>query len=292
MTRTSALAALAGFMLTWVSGIAIAETKLLPAGTRFYLVTDKEVTSARGDADVGAIVPCRVWRDVEAGATTFIKSGTPANCRVDKVKRRNMGGIQGRVSVAGTDTRATDGQQVMLQGGYNKEGSGRKAVVWTVGLLLLWPVLFVPGGAAELPPGTVFDVSTVNEIRLEAESTVAAGLPPRLNLTGLVGSAFSAEVLLDEFLQQEKPELLKLKVRRDEALPAALVIDSVNGRQVDPIALKLGTSSVADGTAEAIAEIRVKPLAKHFQKGINRFEVAFDDGGQRRATEVILDVQM
>lgn len=46
--------------------------------------------------------------------------------------------------------------------------------------------------------------------------------------------ALTAEILLDEFLQQEKPDLL-----------------------------------------------RIKPLAKQLQKGINRFEIAYDDAGQR-----------
>jgi hypothetical protein len=38
-------------------------------------------------------------------------------------------------------------------------------------------------------------------------------------------------------------------------------------------------------------ETKVKPLAKHFRKGINRFEVA-TAGTEREAVEGILDVQM
>ena len=130
----------------------------LPAGSKVFLTLDEGVTSKRKDAEVGQIVLCRVWRDVDAGGMALIKAGTPATCKVDMVKRRNMGGFEGKLSIAGLDTTAIDGRSVMLSGGYNKEGSGRKAVVWTVGLLLLWPVLFVPGVAGRsLPPGTIFD---------------------------------------------------------------------------------------------------------------------------------------
>lgn len=159
-------------VLTLVSAISAAatESKTLPAGTRFYLVTDQGVTSKRGESDVGMPVMCRVWRDVELNDSVFIKDGTPANCRVDQVKRSNMGGVEGKVSIGGVETRSVTGENVMLQGGYNKEGSGRKAAVWTAGLLLFFPILFVTGGAAELPPRTVFDISTVNAVTMTVES--------------------------------------------------------------------------------------------------------------------------
>lgn len=266
------------------------ESQALPEGTRIYMVTDKEVTSKRGEWDVGTVVPCRVWRDVEYEGKVFIKSGTSAACRIDKIKRRNMGGSEGKISIAGIDTRSVDGQNVMLSGGYNKEGSGRKAVVWTVGLLLLWPVLFVPGGQAELPPGTVFDVTTVNDLRLKPDASEVVA-PRRVNLSGLVGG-LSAEVMLDDLLQQSKPEVLRVRVSKEAPFPSSLSVDSVNGKSIDPIAVKLLNPTEVDGNVEAVGEIKLKPLAKHFQKGINRFEVAFQESGERRGTEVILDVQM
>jgi hypothetical protein len=237
--------------------------------------------------DVGEIIPCRVWRDVEFGGTTFIKGGTPATCRVDKVSRSNMGGVQGKISIAGVETHAVDGQTVMLSGGYNKEGGGRKAVVWTVGLLLLWPVLFVPGGAAELPPGLVFDVSTVNDVRLEGLDTPSR---PTIRLSGLK-NGLSAEFMLDDFLNQSKPETFRLKLSASDALPNSLTIDAVNGKTIDPIALAVHDMKTVDGSSEAIGDIKVKALSKYFSKGINRFDVAYQEDGERKAVEVILDIQ-
>ena len=276
--------------IPWNQVIAASAERVLDPGTRVYLVLDKGVTSERGEFDVGNVIPCRVWRDVEQSGTIFIKGGTPAACQVDKIKRRQMGGGEGKISVAALETQSADGQKVMLSGGYNKDGGGRKAVVWTVGLLLLWPVLFVPGKQAILPPGTVFDATTVNAVHRQIEGSAAASVP-KLNLSGM-GSGLVAEVLLDDLLQQKKPDIMRIKLQKDGGMPNQLVIDSVNGKSVDAIGLKLTGQKSVDGTQEAVGEVKLKPLAAHFQKGINRFDVAYQESGERKAVEVILDVQM
>jgi hypothetical protein len=262
----------------------------LQAGTRVYLALDELVTSRRGGDDVGTVVRCRVWRDVEQGGVVFIKAGTPATCRVEKVGRRNIGGFEGHVAVGGVETRSVDGQTVTLTGGYNKEGDGHKAVVLTVGLLLFWPALFVPGGNAELPPGTVFDVSTVNDLQLA--TGVAKAAPAVVDLRGMGSSGLSAEFMVDDFVQQPKHDTFRIRVSKDGDIPARLVIDSVNGKPIDPIPLSVKDVAVKDGQASGVAEVGAKAVAKHFVRGINRFEVAYDDGGQRQAVEVIMNVQM
>jgi hypothetical protein len=262
---------------------------VLDAGTRLFLTLDEGVSSARGGGDVGTVVGCRVWRDVENRGLVFIRGGTPATCRVDKVKRRNMGGTQGNISIGGVETRSVDGQLVMLSGGYHKEGSGHKAVVWTVGLLLLWPVLFVPGGNAELPPGTVFDVSTVNNLKLEGP---AGGVAPRVVNLASLGNGLNAEFMLDDFLDQPKHDMFRIKVAKSGQLPSKLVIDNVNGKTVEALPLSIKDAATEDGESTAIAEIGAKVLAKHFARGINRFEVAYTEDGVRKAAEVVMEVQM
>lgn len=264
--------------------------ELLP-GTKVYLALDDEVSSKRGESDVGDVVRCHVWRDVESAGALFIRAGTPATCKIDKVRRRNMGGFEGKISIAGLETKSVDGQYIALTGGYNKEGSGRKAVVWTVGLLLLWPVLFVPGGAAELPPGTVFDTNTVNSLRMNVES--ASAVPTRtVNLSGMLDKGFNAEFMIDEFLAQSKPEAFLVRLSKDGDWPAQFVVDNVNGKPIDPIRVDVTDKATANGVTTAIGKIGIKTLGKHFQKGINRFEVAYDNKGARVASEVLMDVQM
>jgi hypothetical protein len=260
----------------------------LPAGSKVFLTLDEGVTSKRGESEVGQVVRCRVWRDVDTGGMPFIKAGTPATCKIDKVKRRNMGGMEGKISIAGIDTTSVDGQSVMLSGGYNKEGSGRKAVVWTVGLLLLWPVLFVPGGTAELPPGTIFDTYTASNLRIAADVST----PSRaISLAGFL-SDYSVEFMLDEFLNSQKPEAFKVRIFKTGEWPSKFVIDSVNEKAIEPIELKIvDRQTSADGTT-AVGEVAVKTLAKHFQKGVNRFQVAFGEGELRVGTEVLVEIQM
>lgn len=286
---TTAMAFIAVLQVGLTPASSAPSVPTLDAGTRLFLTLDEGVSSARGGGDVGTVVGCRVWRDVENRGVTFIKGGTPATCRVDKVKRRNMGGTQGNISIGGVETRSVDGQIVMLSGGYHKEGSGHKAVVWTVGLLLLWPVLFVPGGNAELPPGTVFDVSTVNNLKLEG--SVSDVVPRTVDLTGL-GSGLGAEFMLDDFLDQPKHDTFRIKVSKDGSLPPKLFIDNVNGKTIETIPLVIAEVAAKDGESTAVASVAAKVLAKHFARGINRFEVAYDEDGVRHAAEVVMEVQM
>lgn len=273
-----------------VAPIAYAEsiTRELPAGTKVFLALDEGVTSKRKDGEVGEIIPCRVWRDVDAGGMSFIKAGTPATCKVDKVKHRNIGGIEGKISIAGLETKAVDGSPIILSGGYNKEGYGRKAVAWTVGLLLLWPMLFITGGSAELPPGTIFDTYTANALTVTADVATSSRA---INLDGLIKD-YSAEFMLDEFLSEPKPKTFKFKILKVGAFPKEFRIDNVNDQAIDPITLKMGTREQQDDVTASIGEVEIKPLAKHFQKGINRVQVAYMDGDTRFATEVLIEIQM
>jgi len=63
---------------------------------------------------------------------------------------------------------------------------------------------------------------------------------------------------------------------------------TVNGKPIEPIALKLSEIQTEDDCNTAIGTIDLKKLSKLFSKGINRFEI--EAGGER--AEVILDVEL
>ncbi len=263
-------------------------TRELPAGAKVFLALDEGVTSKRKDGEVGKVIPCHVWRDVDAGGMAFIKAGTPATCKVDMVKRRNIGGIEGKISIAGLETMAVNGTPLILSGGYNKEGYGRKAVAWTVGLLLLWPALFITGGSAELPPGTIFDTYTANVLTVTADVSTSRRA---ISLDGLMDD-YSVVFMLDEFLSQQKPKAFGFKIVKVGALAKEFKIDNVNDQAIEPIALKVGAPEQQGDATVSIGEVEIKPLAKHFQKGINRVQVAYMDGDKRIAREVLIEIQM
>jgi hypothetical protein len=104
----------------------------------------------------------------------------------------------------------------------------------------------------------------------------------------------SGEILIDEFLAQKKPENLKMKlsVPGEQIDLKAFKIDAVNGKQVEPITVNVIESAVTEGDVIAIGEVKIKTLGKHFQKGINRFDVSYFGNGTREPVELILDVQM
>lgn len=263
---------------------------MLPEGTRVYFRLDQVVSGKRGDAEEGDLVQCSVWRDVDLQGIVLVKAGTRGTCKVQSVKHANIVGIKGKLVIAALDTKTTDGQPLQLTGGYNKEGKSRMALSISLGVVLLLPLAFITGSPAILPEGTIFDAYSGPDVPVTVQGE-ASNLPA-ISLGGLL-LPLTADVLLDDFMiPNAKPEVFKIHITKQGALPAQFVIDSVNGKAVDALPLAVTESRLVDGGADVIATISIKTLAKHFQKGINRFEVAYTENGERTAVETILNIQM
>lgn len=264
-------------------------TKTLPQGTRVYVVLEERVSGKRGESEVGQLVHCRVWRDVVVGGSVLIKAGAPVVAKIDSIKRANIAGIKGKMSIAAYETKGVDGQTVQLTGGYMKEGKSRMVLSISLGAVLAWPLIFIPGKAAELPQGMVYDSFTGPDMNIQLPPLAAVA--PVIDLSGAL-SSFSAEVLLDNLQDEKKPEAFQIRVKGDGPPPQQLVIDSINGQTIPPLPLEIRTTKAKPEAYTILAEIRIKTLLKHFQKGINRFEVSYNEGGNRISTEVILNIQM
>lgn len=265
-------------------------TKVLPEGTRVYIRLDQAVSGKRGHAEPGDQVQCSVWRDVELQGIVLVKAGTHGNCKVESVKHANIAGIKGKIVIDALDIKTVDGQALQLTGGYNKEGKSRMALSISLGVIVALPLIFITGSPAELPQGTIFDAYAGPDTPVVVQGD-ATSLPV-IRLGGIVAPV-TADVLLDEFMvPNAKPEVFKIHITKQGPLPAQLVIDSVNGKTVEAMPLTIVESKMVDGSADAIATIKLTTLAKHFQKGINRFEVAFTEKGVRTGVETILNIQM
>jgi hypothetical protein len=276
--------------LTPYNAVARTNTKVLPEGTRIYLKLDQMVSGKRGEAEAGDLVRCSVWRDVSLQGVLLVKAGTAATCKVESVKHANIAGIKGKIVIGALDTTTADGQKLQLTGGYNKEGKSRMAMTISLGVIVFLPLIFITGSAAELPEGAVIDAYSGPDIPVVVQADV--GSVPVINLSG-VGVDYTAEAVLDDFMVPgAKPEVFKIKVIKEGAAPSKLVIDNVNGKSIQPIPLEIIDSVSRDGVTTSMATVSIKTLSKQFQKGINRFEVSFVEGGEKKSFEVILNIQM
>ena len=255
----------------------------LPSDLKVLLELEQRLVARKRNYSVGDIIPVRVWRDVVTQGQVVISAGTRAMLRVDSIKSPGIVGRKGKVVLGAVSTTAVDGTTINLDGGYNKQGKGRIALTASLGALLFWPALFIPGGPPKFPKGTIIDsyVSGSYQVALDG-----AADRPVIQLANL-SSALEADIDYDKLLAQKKPKNFPLTLSVDESYTGqSIVVDSVNGNSVEPIQVSM------DATSPTTAEISIKQLSKHFQKGINRFEVAYMDGDDRVAAEIIMEIQL
>lgn len=274
-----------------VAPVAYAVEAVLPDGTTVYLSTLETIVGKKHETAVGNIVRARVWRDVVADGQIVIKGGTPAIVQVSSIKSRKIFGIKGKMSLAAIQTSTVDGQTVYLTGGYNKEGKSRMGWSLGLGLLLVWPALFVPGKAAELPTGTVMDSFTSGSVvvKIKGEDMPRA----TINL-GSIMSGFTIEVLYDLLTEVKKPKYFDFLITTDVPAPSEFRIDIVNNVNIDPIELNVLSIETDEENEESSvrANVKIKTLAKKFKKGINTFEVSYVLDGERISEEVTLQIEM
>jgi len=274
-----------------IAPVTYAAEVVIPEGTTVYLSTMQTVIGKKSETAVGNIVPARVWRDVVVDGQIAIKGGTPAIVQVASIKGRFIFGIKGKMSLAAIQTSTVDGQTVYLTGGYNKEGKSRMGWSLGLGLLLVWPALFVPGKAAELPTGTVMDSFTSGTMTVSIQGK---NKPRAVIDLGSIMSGFSVEVLYDLLTNVKKPKYFDFLITTDLDAPSEFSIDVVNNAEITPIELEvLSVETDEENEEKAVrAKVRIKTLAKKFKKGINTFELSYYNDGERVSEEVTLQIEM
>lgn len=278
MQKISRFVAVAMALL--LSGVALADTLTIRAGTVVYGELAERVISKKKETSLGDMVRAHAWRNVTVNGQTLIKAGDPMIVRVSKVKKAKFAGIKGKLELQAVSVRCLDGSDVLLDGGYDKSGHGRKALAISLAALVAWPLVFIKGKQAVLDTGTVFDAV----VQADTQVTMPRTGPPRIQLE----KALEVTVLYDEMDPNKKAKLLPVSIRRcgGELVEAAVV--TVNEKQIPRIPLSMDTPVSEEDCNVASGEIDLKALAQHFTRGINRFEV---EVGELRE-EVILEIEM
>lgn len=259
----------------------------LPTDTRVYVETKQELIAKGDRVQQGQLVRASVWRDVVVDGRILIAAGTPVIAKVDQVKRRSIAGVKGTMTVGAYETESIDGQTIQLSGGYHKEGKSRMAVAITLGVLFILPI-FIPGKAAELPAGTVFDAYVDRSSHIDVGDTSIART---VNLSFL-GSEIDAELLYDKLEEQEKPKYFEFEITVPTDASREFVIDRINSEDIAPLKLKNISETIEDDEAVVNAQIKIKKLLKKFVKGINSIEIASVGGGERVATKLIINIEI
>jgi len=267
--------------------VAFADTIRLPANTRVFAETTQDLIGKRGQAEQGQFVRAKVWRDVVVNGHVLIAAGSPVMAKVDSVKHRNIAGVKGTMTVGAYETESVDGQVIQLHGGYHKDGKSRMALSITLGVLFIIPIL-IPGKAAELPAGTVFDASVDNNWQVEVGATTGTR---KINLS-YMDSEISAELLYEKFEGQEKPKYFEFQIIVPQDASRSFVIDRINSEAIKPLKLSNVSENFEGVELVVNAQIKIKTLLKKFAKGINTIEIASIEGDERVATKLTIDIEI
>ena len=272
------------FMLLVSATIPIAghtATLTIPAGTRIYGVIDDLVTSDPKKNSVGDIINGHVWRNIVVDGQTVIAAGSPMLLRISSLQKRRIAGRKGSVTVQAVSVLSTDGTEIFLGGGYDKEGSERIVLVGLLAGLVLLPLVFIRGKNAELAPGTVFDASLI----ASANVVVPDDRPPTLRLGQF--SDLSVEVLYDEMEEGQRDLPIRITLCTED-WAETIAVTSVNESDIPPIPIEVVEPEQENGCYIATGSVDLKDLAEHFTVGINRFLINADE----ETDEVILDFEM
>ena len=275
------------FCILFQFQVAYASSVKLSTNTRVYVKTTQGLIGKRDQAQEGQSVRAEIWRDVVVNGHTLIAAGAPVVARVDAVKYRNIAGVKGKMTVGAYETESVDGQAIQLSGGYNKDGKSRMAVSITLGVLFILPI-FIPGKAAELPAGTVFDANVDRNWDIDVG---AAASVQTIDLS-YFGSDIEAELLYDKLESEEKPKYFEFQITVPVDAPRTFVIDRVNSDEIKPLKLKVLSETIEDDEAVINAQIKIKTLIKKFAKGINTIEVTNTGTDERVSTKLTVDIEI
>jgi hypothetical protein len=269
-------------VLAVLAETSAADIITVPAETRIFGELAQEVTSNVEQFASGDPVMGRVWQDVVVDERTVISAGAPMVLRISDITKRKVFGRGGNVEVRAVSVTAVDGTEIFLDGGYDQEAENRIILTASLFALVAWPTAFIKGKEAILPPGTVFDATTLASVTVTVPDN-APRIVPAPDTSNL-----RVEVLYDAMTEDTKDLPLRLTLCGHDAL-GDLEITSVKGSALEePLEIEVVTSGRVDGCHVVAGSVDLKDLGEHLSKGINLFTVS----ASGESADVLLDIEM
>jgi hypothetical protein len=270
------------FALVALGETAAADSIAIPPGTRIFGELEQEVTSNVEQFASGDPVMGRVWQDVVVDERTVISAGAPMVLRISDIAKRKVFGRGGNVEIRGISVTAVDGTEIFLDGGYDREAENRIILTASLFALVAWPTAFIKGKEAILPPGTVFDASTLanTTVTVPDNAPRVVAVPDTSNLR--------VEVLYDAMNEDTKDLPMRITLCGHDTL-GGVAITSVNDSTLEELLeVEVSKTERVDGCHVAAGSVELKDLGEHLAKGINKFTVSA--AGENAG--VLLDIEM
>jgi hypothetical protein len=139
----------------------------LASGTPVMLKLTEEVSSKTKSPN--DTVNLEVSQDVVVDGKILIKTGTPATATVVSSEQKGMIGKGGKVQISLENTKAVDGQRIMLKAFVTKGGKEETLVAVAGGVICCPLLLLLSGAEAVVPVGTETKAYTEMDMMIEAQ---------------------------------------------------------------------------------------------------------------------------
>jgi hypothetical protein len=270
------------YVLAALGETAAADSIAIPPSTRIFGELGQEVTSNIEQFSTGDPVMGSVWQDVVVDERTVISAGAPMVLRISDIEKRKVFGRGGNVEVRAVSVTAVDGTEVFLDGGYDQEAQNRIILTASLFALVAWPTAFIKGKEAILPPGTVFDASTLANTTVTVPENAPRVVPSPDT------SNLRVEVLYGAMNEDTEDLPLRMTLCGHDTL-GNVAITSVNDSTLEEVLeVEVSQTERVDGCHVASGSVALKDLGEHLAKGINEFTVS--SAGEN--AEVLLDIEM
>jgi hypothetical protein len=119
---------------------------------------------------VGQTIPATCGFAIKIDGEEVVSQGAEARVRVVQASNPKILGRPGQLMLEAISVTSVDGQEIPLRSSpITATGEDKSTISLVVGIFLCFPVLFMKGGEAILPPGSTLDAFVVSDVEVEID---------------------------------------------------------------------------------------------------------------------------